>query len=520
MRPDDELLDLVDRRRQTARNLPGWRSGPERLVTILQCATHLRAMEIDQGLTTDVPWESVLAQIIKWHYEIPIGEGICADKAAVDICAATLEAARHDNLYGTIRAGGYEVRRRGEAFRVRQRWSPAVEAADMYLEMATSPAGLPEITPVERSWIRGRPSSSRELPPPDVLRAASQRARIAIGAYCQALPEGNLPGSFQLDRGLTVSQATAVLSVVMGFAALCEATARIYKRTEVTLVNISRARLLETIVGVNPDIESAHAETVIERLTYKPGRSCRTSPLVETQDAILLCPPLITPRAVDGIILRGAAYDPGSYGPIGQRQGGRAVKWKDWLSQIPGVLVAERIRARRLDRRVAGDLDIVAVDVQHRRGVCFEIKWPIDATTLSEVMKIEDWVKSAAIQADRLRGELMSGAAVVEMPKGWPAFDEISWTWAVGTPQQLCLRPLSVAGVYATSFRYLAAHGQARSLDDVVEAVTAPDLPVEGRHFEVDTLDFMLGRWKVIQDAIVLKEATWRPHAWSGQMPS
>ena len=114
MRPDDELLDVVDRRRRVARDLPGWRSGVGRLLTILQCATRLRAMEIDRGIQTDVPWESVLAQIITWHHDVPIGEGPCEEKAALDICAAALEAARLDNLFGTIRAGGYEGRRRGE----------------------------------------------------------------------------------------------------------------------------------------------------------------------------------------------------------------------------------------------------------------------------------------------------------------------------------------------------------------------------------------------------------------------
>lgn len=157
MRPDDELLDLIDRRRRAVRDLPGWRSGPERLLTLLQRATRLRAMEIAQGLDTNVPWESVLAQIITWRHEIPVGDGPCGDEEAMDICLATLEAARLDNLHGTVRAGGYEVRRRGDSFRIRHRWNPAVEAADIFLEHATAPADLPEITSVERVWIKSRP---------------------------------------------------------------------------------------------------------------------------------------------------------------------------------------------------------------------------------------------------------------------------------------------------------------------------------------------------------------------------
>ncbi|MBB4738522.1 hypothetical protein BJY16_001981 [Actinoplanes octamycinicus] len=486
------------------------------MLLLLQCATRLRAMEIDRGVRTDVPWESILAQIITWHAEIPLGEGPCTEQAALEICRAALEAARLDNLHGTIRAGGYKVRRQGEAFRVRQCWDPAIEAADMFLEATSVPVDLPEITPVELRWIKSRLGSSRELPSSDVLQASSQRAEVAIEAYCQALPEGHLPGTFLLDQGLTISQAKKILSVVMGFASLCEAAARIYKRTEVTLVNLRRERLLETIAELRPDIEPSHTETLIERLTYRPGRSCRTSPLVEVGEAIILCPPLITPRVVDGIILRGAAYDPNRYGPIGQRQGARAVKWKDWFTGVPGVVVAERIRARRSDRTAAGDLDVVAVDVPHRRGLCLEIKWPIDATTLSEVTKTEDWVNSAALQVDRLRKELQSGTAAVQMPPGWPAFDDIDWTWAVGTPQQLCLRPSPIPNVYSTSFRYLSAHGHPEGIMDVIDTITSPDLPAEGLHFQIDTIDYEIGRWRVIQDAILLKEDGWAPRAWAG----
>lgn len=515
MRPDDELLDLIDRRRRAVRDLAGWRSGQERLLTLLQRATRLRAMEIAQGLETGVPWESVLAQIITWHHEIPVGEGHCGEEEAVDICLASLEAARLDNLHDTIRAGGYEVRRRGgAAFRIRHRWNPALEAADTFLEHATAPADLPELMPVETAWLKSRQWASRELPPPEVLHAAAQRAQVAIDAFRNALPEGNLPDSFRLDGGLTVGHAAAVLSVVMGFASLCESAAHMLKRTETTLARIRRTRLLEMITEQLPAVPPAHIDAMIERLTFASGRSCRVSPLAELQGTVIVCPPLITPRVVDAIILRSSAYDPGRYGPIGQRQGGRAVKWKDWLGQIPGVLVAERIRARRQDRQVAGDLDVVAMDPRQGRGVCFEIKWPIDAISLSEVIKIEDWVSSAAAQVNRLRAELASGAAAVEMPRGWPAFSEISWTWAVGTPQQLCLRPLPFDEIYATSFRYLVGHGAPRSLDDVIDTLTSPDLPVEGVHFKIATVDFMLGRQKVVLDAIGLATGGWMPRSW------
>jgi hypothetical protein len=221
----------------------------------------------------------VLAQIIVWHHEIPLGEGDCGDNEAMDICFSALEACRLDQLLGTIRAGGYEVRRRGESFRVRHRWNPAVEAADMFLEQATAPAVLPELTPVESAWVKGRPKSSRVLPPPEVLHAAAQRAGVAIATYRRALPEGTLTDSFKLDDGPNVGDAVVVLSFVMGFASLCEHAARLLKRTEVTVVNIGRGRLLDMITELWPDLVVEHVDAVIDRLTYLPGRSCRVSPL-------------------------------------------------------------------------------------------------------------------------------------------------------------------------------------------------------------------------------------------------
>lgn len=156
----------------------------------------------------------------------------------------------------------------------------------------------------------------------------------------------------------------------------------------------------------------------------------------------------------------------------------------------------------------------MAVDPQRRRGICFEIKWPIDAISYPEVAKIEDWITSAAAQLDRLRADLTSGKAAVAMPRGWPAFFDIDWTWVVGTPQQLGLRPVPFQEIYATSFRYVAGHGAPRTLDDVIDTITSPDLPSEGIHYEMTTIDFMLGRHRVVQDAIGLIRDSWEPRPW------
>jgi hypothetical protein len=47
-----------------------------------------------------------------------------------------------------------------------------------------------------------------------------------------------------------------------------------------------------------------------------------------------------------------------------------------------------------------------------------------------------------------------------------------------------------------------------------VDTLKTPDLPVEGVHFEIETLDLILSRQKVSVDAIGLAEGSWTPRAW------
>ncbi|MGQ4729368.1 hypothetical protein ACUN3E_17095 [Streptomyces sp. Ju416(a)] len=154
---------------------------------------------------------------------------------------------------------------------------------------------------------------------------------------------------------------------------------------------------------------------------------------------------------------------------------------------------------------------MIIVDPAKRLGLCLEIKWPIEALSLHEVMKVENWITSAAQQLDRLREELRAGSATVQMPAEWPAFGSVDWTWCVGTPQQLSTRPLPVPDMHATSLRYLQALGAPPDLDALVTALTRPDLPVDGVHFDVQRRSFPVGRHQVHLDAIQVRTTNWRP---------
>ncbi|MFD5672102.1 hypothetical protein [Streptomyces sp. NPDC127040] len=468
-------------------------------------------MEITAGVPSDLPWESVLTQLVVWHHEFPVGTGPCPEADATEITLAAAAAQHLDLLETGVRAGAYQVRLTRNDFRVRHCWNASVEVADMILTQRATPTRLPDLSDAERRWISTQPVGSRTGPPPEVLRAAVDRASETIEAYRQAVPEGQLPDTFPLGEGMTAGDMSRVLAVIMGLASLCEETAHRLSRLETTLAHMPVTQLMEVLAEMCPTVSESHQILAVERLTYRVGRSSRTSPLVRHGDSLIICPPLVTPRAVDSIMLRSAAYDPRAFGRVGFKQGERATAWAEWLRATPGALVAERVPAVRTDGRPAGDIDVVVVDPAKGVGLCLEIKWPIEALSLAQVVKVENWVTSAARQLDRLRGELREGEATARLPHGWPAFGAVDWTWCVGTPQQLSPRPLPVPEMHATSLRYVQALGTPPDLDSLVGALVRPDLPTEGVHFDVTKRSFPVGRRRVHLDTLGVSLNTWRP---------
>ncbi|WP_428814847.1 hypothetical protein SALCHL_002804 [Streptomyces albus subsp. chlorinus] len=507
----EELLEEISRKRSALRLHRAWSAGAGRIYALLRKAAEFRAREIDSGIQTDVPWETLFEFVIEWHHQFPLGDGDCDEEAAFEVLTSAIEFSRWEQIEHSIRMGGYSVRRRGRDLRVRHAWDVALEAADMYLESRARPRGLPPFSEVERRWAGARPVESREGPPFEVLKASADRAMVSIDAWRKSAPEGYLPDPFALGNGLTIREATVLLAGIMGLADLCELAARSAARLESTLAHLDRQVMVDALGQLCPEVPTAHIDDLLERLTYRVGRSARTAPLVESGERIILCPPLITSRAVDVIALRTAAQDASRFGRVGHTLGKRAKEWEDWFAAIPGVSARSGVKVLRADGKRAGDLDVIAVDTKNKLGICLEIKWPIDGVTRREVGKVESWVTSAADQLGRVRGELESGTAVAELPGGWPQLSEIEMTWGVGTPQQLCLRPISVQGIYPTSLRYLIESGDPPSLRSVVEMLKRPDLPKRGLHYSEEAFTLRMGHYAVVVDRVGLRQFGWRP---------
>lgn len=124
----------------------------------------------------------------------------------------------------------------------------------------------------------------------------------------------------------------------------------------------------------------------------------RSSVLLPNGPVFTLLRVTMFPRAVDSVLLRTVATEPGG-GLIGKKQGDRAAAWAQWLQQIPGIKIAEGVKVNGTGGRRLGDLDLVAVDPRTRHGVILELKLPIDALTLTDRKDRRDyprWIPAAS----------------------------------------------------------------------------------------------------------------------------
>lgn len=515
VRSEDELLAIFGDWRRRVDDLPVWSGGKNRLGDLLRMAMRPRAEEGRFGVAAaDFPWESLVDRLIQWHYSHPLGRAQYSEDDLFEALQAALESTRIEPIEAGIRVGAFKVQRTRETFRVTYRWDVSLEVADMYLERQARPGPVPGPTEAELQWAAGQPTERLNafVPPVEILQAAVQRSGVAVDAWRAAHQDPPLPDDFDIGDGLTVGTMAQVLAGLMAMVELGELAHARVRRPGTTLFHAPLDLLVATLTRACEGLSAETAKTAIRRLMAGPGRSVRTSLLVPNGPVVTVLPLTMSPRAIDSIVLRTAATEPARYGPIGHRQGGRAKVWAVWLAQIPRVKVAERLKLRGPDgRTVAGDLDLLAVDPEARKGIILELKWPIDALTLPETTKIDSGIMDACRQLGKNRHTLRGGENTVKLPADWPAFGDVEWTWVVGTPQQLYTGPLPEPEMFATSFRYVKSLGNPAAIEALINAVRKPDVPRLGLHYTVEKATIRLGRYDIRWDAIHLWDVPWSP---------
>jgi hypothetical protein len=516
MTPNDELLAVFADRRRRADGLAVWAGGEDRLHALLQMALLPKAEAARRGVEMpEFPWESLADRMVQWHYAHPLGDGQYNDDDLFEALMAATEAVRIAPLEAGVRGGAFQVRKTRDAFRVTYRWDVSLEVADLYLERQARPAEVPGPTEAELKWAAGKSKGQLNAfePPAEILQAAARRCAVTVGEWRAAVDDAPLGDDFDLGDGLTMGIMAQVLAGLMAVAQLGELAHARVRAQGTTLFHAPRQALVAMLTTAWDGLTPEAADAAIGRLVTGPGRSLRTSLLVPIGPLITVLPLTMFPRAIDPIALRTAAANPSLYGSIGRMQGHRAAVWGSWLAQIPGVKVAQRLKLRGPDGRTLGDLDMLAVDSRSGKGIVLELKWPVDALTLPETEKIDRNVLDGCRQLARDRRLLRDGEATVKMPPGWPAFDDVEWTWAVGTPQQLYTGPLPVPDMHATSLRYVKSLGSLGSLEALASALRDPDVPRLGQHYTVERHTIDVGRHLIHWDAIHVLDSPWRPKA-------
>jgi hypothetical protein len=154
----------------------------------------------------------------------------------------------------------------------------------------------------------------------------------------------------------------------------------------------------------------------------------------------------------------------------------------------------------------------VALDPVSRKGVILEIKWPIDALTLAETSKTDQIIMLASAQLGKVRKALATKDVQAKFPPGWPAFDDIDWTWGVGMPQQLTSQPLPESDMFATSFRYVSQLGSIDSLPKLISALKNPAVPQLNKHYRIGNITIPLQqRYSLRVERLECVETDWSP---------
>ncbi|GGN99220.1 hypothetical protein [Microbispora bryophytorum] len=516
----DELAGYLKSRRQMVSRLKAWRAGPDRILTLLQQAARIRHEEAlragDPHVTEDAAlWTRIFARLVNWNARFPYGHGDCSQKDAEEVVAFARELDATERLETAISVGAFSVTKSSGLFKLAITQDPAVEAADLMLEALTSPHRYPDIGGSEVNvWLhRLAQGKGATGIPTNVRRSSALWGRKAIEAYRAALPEGSLQDSFTLRGRLTVGNAVQYWAALVGLCYLLDRIAAITRDTRATLMSMHKnaiAARLADAVGEGADLELA--QEVVELATFTPGASPLAAPLIPCGDRLIICPALVNPIGTERLLLRAVASDPSRSGKLGKDLGRRASAWGEFLCGIPGVLVAEGVIIKRATGGIAGDLDVVAVDPSAGVGICLEVKWPIDAQSLGESMKITDVTDKGARQLDRLRSFLATGDAIYTLPSGWPRFEEVEWAWVVGTPQQLYAGTLPVHDIHVTSLRYIMQLPKPATLGQLIGGIASPSWPERNRHFEIRPARMRIGAIRIEQETIALmRTPRWSP---------
>lgn len=375
---------------------------------------------------------------------------------------------------------------------------PAVEVLDIMLAQVTVPPPdfyAPSLAPVIEWFERNKGRSDKLHDIPSWIHTLMwEWAQLKLATQGSTIPADADIG------GLTLAEARSCYALLLGMCQLNELCSVMLETPQTLLWFIRPRALLVMLAG---RVGRTAAMNFIAMCTFKVGRTPITAPLVTSGEYVMIPSDLVSATAFERTLLRAAASEPSRTGRLGNLLGRRAARWSERLRTIPGVVVFERVTARR-DGALIGDLDVVAYDSAENLALVFETKWPIDAATLVESNKIDAQFNSGREQLRKLRAAISDGG-VVHWPQGFDMPHDVEIRWWVGSAQQLDSRvPAKSADIGSTSLRLLEHLLPCQTLRELDNRLQNPPMPREGQDYEVVEHTVKAGRLRLHYPAIGL----------------
>jgi len=508
-RPDPTAEDLINYLAGLPRQLGVWRAGRHGLYHLLLSSSLERMADLGsaplepwEGADAAEGWRHATSTLIEWHSEWA-QRGRTDEPSAQDVIAAVRRARQWRVLetvllglrtgdMNVVETGGWDIR-------IANKRDHSVEALDIILEQVSIPA---ESTLVEVSlgsvygWFAdhaGRPAAAHTLP---------KWASSVVYQWALA----NL-----VNRGLTMPADTKLGDLTLAEARKCYAL--LIARTELASMCTNILGSRETAVwysephrlreSLRDHVSEESSEAFIRLCTFGPGRTPASAPLIPDASLIAIPAALVSPVGFERTLLRAASADPARGGSLGNALGRRAARWADRLRAIPGTLVAERLAVRHNGGQKVGDLDVVAFDPGSNLMIIIETKWPVDAHTLRETLKIDRAIADGCKQLSRIRAAIEAGATV-QWPAGWDVRENTHILWWVGTAQQLASSPEACAQDILTTSLRLLEHilPAAASLADLRERIEQLPFPRLGSEYEIIDQAVRVGKYRITFPAI------------------
>ena len=240
------------------------------------------------------------------------------------------------------------------------------------------------------------------------------------------------------------------------------------------------AILISDSTGVRRDAALA----ITDLLTMRPEtrQDPALTPLVKVGSTTYPIASIVMPSSPQRNMLSLIQQDPSLYGRAGELLGAageHAVLGT--LDRLTSTLkVGRRVKLKRDDGSVAGDLDVVVCDEASRRLAVFEIKWHLAADGNVEVYRFDQAARKKRDQVSRLRDEYNSPTTTILWPNGWPEVADFEVRWYVLTRDVLPSTLVRDDGVTLRSQQLLDRMlPRDADMDDLLKILDEPPLPPE-----------------------------------------